>query len=148
VDFPDYSPEELFQIAQRMCQERQYRLSPSAALRLKRLLAEGAAATPYAGNARFVRNVIERAVRRQAVRLVRRRQVSRDDLVTLEAADVTEAAYGCSAVSSSASPTWARPCSRCNSPSTSASLKPAWPLPKPAAVAGSAPWPSPKRWVP
>lgn len=94
VDFPDYSPEELFQIAQRMCQERQYRLSPSAALRLKRLLAEGAAATPYAGNARFVRNVIERAVRRQAVRLVRRRQVSRDDLVTLEAADVTEAAYG------------------------------------------------------
>jgi len=94
VDFPDYSPEELFQIAQRMCQERQYRLSPAAALRLKRLLAEGAAASPYAGNARYVRNVIERAVRRQAVRLVRRRQVSRDDLVTLEAADVTEAAYG------------------------------------------------------
>ena len=94
VDFPDYTPEELFLIAQRMCEERRYQLSPAASLRLKRLLADGAWASPYAGNARFVRNVIERAVRRQAVRLVRRRHVSREDLITLEAADVVEAAYG------------------------------------------------------
>ncbi len=94
MHFPDYTPEELFRIAERMCQERQYRLAPAAALRLRRLLEERGKAVPDGGNARFVRNVIERAVRRQAVRLVRRRRLTRDDLVTLEAADVAEVAYG------------------------------------------------------
>ncbi|HLT57377.1 MAG TPA: AAA family ATPase [Limnochordales bacterium] len=93
MDFPDYTPEELYQIALRLCQERQYRLSPAAGLRLKRFLAEEAQASPYAGNARLVRNLIERAVRRQAVRLARRRHVSRGDLMTLEASDVLEAAH-------------------------------------------------------
>ena len=87
IDFPDYTPEELYLIAHSLCQQRQYRLSPAAALRLRRLLQVRAHAGPYSGNARWVRNLIERAVRRQAVRLVRRRRLTRDDLITLEASD-------------------------------------------------------------
>jgi len=91
IEFPDYTPDELFQIAESLCRQRQYRLSPAAALRLRRLLQERAHAGPYSGNARWVRNLIERAVRRQAVRLVRRRRLTRDDLITLEASDFEEA---------------------------------------------------------
>jgi len=94
MDFPDYTPAELFHIAQRMCRERQYRLSTAAAWRLERLLQQRVPAGPCNGNARYVRNLIERAIRRQALRLVGRRNLSRDDLLTLEASDVLEAVLG------------------------------------------------------
>ena len=45
---------------------------------------------PHLGNARMVRNIIERAIRRQAVRLVRRPHVSRNDLVLITEADIEE----------------------------------------------------------
>lgn len=92
IEFPDYTSDELLRIAHHICHQRQYRLSSAAAQRLLRILERQATGDPYAGNARFVRNVIERAIRRQAVRLVRRRQLTRDDLMTLEATDVWEAA--------------------------------------------------------
>lgn len=94
IEFPDYTSEELLRIAHHMCEQRQYRLSPGAARRLLRILEQNADGNPYLGNARFVRNVIERAIRRQALRLVSRPKLTRDELMILEAIDVWEAAAG------------------------------------------------------
>lgn len=90
IDFPDYSNTELLSIAELMCGQRQYKLSSGAKQRLFNSL-ERKQRSPFDGNARYVRNVLERAMRRQAVRLVRRRQLTRDDLMTLDATDVWEA---------------------------------------------------------
>ncbi len=43
-------------------------------------------------NARLVRNLIERAIRRQAVRLYDKVKVNRDDLMLIVSIDITEAA--------------------------------------------------------
>jgi stage V sporulation protein K len=72
LDFPDYTPEELLRIAECMLAARQYRLSPAARSRLAEMLrAPGAQPVLAAGNARLVRNALERALRRHAARLVR-----------------------------------------------------------------------------
>jgi len=72
LDFPDYTEAELLRIAESMLAARQYRLTAPARGRLGEMLrAPGGQAALAAGNARLVRNVLERAMRRQASRLVR-----------------------------------------------------------------------------
>lgn len=95
IEFPDYTVPELMRIAQRMAREREYRLAPEARQAIERRLKQAVAqAHPHFGNARMVRNLIERAVRRQAVRLVRRPRLSREDLMLLDETDFREAADG------------------------------------------------------
>ncbi|MFO8059311.1 MAG: AAA family ATPase [Bacillota bacterium] len=81
LEFPDYSPEQLLAICNLMLRDRQYRLSPEAEERLVGLLRRGRASRR--GNARQVRNLLERAMRRQAVRLVEQTIITREDLITL-----------------------------------------------------------------
>ena len=91
IDFPDYTTGELLEIAQQMAAERQYRLAPSVPRRLARLLEERRLVRgPTFGNAREVRNLLEAAIRRQAVRLVRQERTSREDLMLLTAEDFLE----------------------------------------------------------
>ncbi|MDI6893265.1 MAG: AAA family ATPase [Bacillota bacterium] len=89
MDFPDYSLEELVAIAEQMVRQRQYVLSPAARARLERTLGgrlqSGEGAT---GNARLVRNLVEKGIRRQAVRLVTAGKFTRDDLVLLTEQDL------------------------------------------------------------
>jgi len=87
LDFPDYDVDELVAIADLLLTKDQYRLAPDAApvlhdyIRLRR-------EQPRFANARSVRNALERARLRQARRLVEGAgQVTKDDLVTLTAAD-------------------------------------------------------------
>ncbi|HEX6989587.1 MAG TPA: AAA family ATPase, partial [Bacillota bacterium] len=95
MDFPDYTCEELLAIAEVMLAERQYRLTAEARGRLAAYLRDLPERGRHdAGNARSVRNLIERALRRQAVRLVQcRHQPGREELMAITAADV-EAALG------------------------------------------------------
>ncbi len=89
VDFPDYKPEELLAIAKLMLESQNYRFSPTAEqafaeyipLRMK---------LPHFANARSVRNALDRSRLRQANRLFARRgrQLTRIDLMTLEAEDI------------------------------------------------------------
>jgi probable Rubsico expression protein CbbX len=89
LDFPDYLPEELEGIAERMLEAMQYRLSPSAVaalheyipLRMKQ---------PHFANARSIRNALDRARLRQANRLFAQkgRQLDRDALMTIEGEDL------------------------------------------------------------
>lgn len=71
MDFPDYTIDQLIQIAEGMVKERDYILMPQAILKLKHyLLQEKNDYGQIFSNARLVRNLIERSVRHQAVRLL------------------------------------------------------------------------------
>lgn len=91
IDFPDYTKEDLLRIASLMLTEREYRLTESARQQLSSIIqARLDAHDHHTGNARMVRNLIERAIRRQAVRLVKQPKVSRHDLILITEADIEE----------------------------------------------------------
>lgn len=88
LQFADYTDEELLTIAEQFCMKREYRLSSRAKSRLNQLLQEERCGQGRVfGNARAVRNLIERAIRRQAMRLLGRQNLIRQDLMMLEACD-------------------------------------------------------------
>jgi probable Rubsico expression protein CbbX len=68
VDFPDYSGDELSQIAQKMVGEMNYQLDP-AALTAMREYIDLRTRQPHFANARSIRNALDRARMRQANRL-------------------------------------------------------------------------------
>lgn len=90
INFPDYHKPELLQIAEQMCAKRQYQLTPEAKDALLKLLNPPQENPESFGNARTVRNIIEKAIRRQAVRLVAKNNTTRDDLILIEPGDLTE----------------------------------------------------------
>ncbi len=89
LDFPDYSEGELMGIAELMLQSTHYRFSDDAQAAFGEYL-QLRLAQPHFANARSVRNALDRARLRQASRLFaeRDRELSRDDLTTLTAADI------------------------------------------------------------
>ena len=89
LDFPDYAADELEQIAQRMLNEMQYRLSPSALSALREYIPLRMR-QPHFANARSIRNALDRARLRQANRLFNQSgvQLTRDDLMTIEDSDL------------------------------------------------------------
>lgn len=93
LEFPDYNLDELMQIAQLMVEEREYVFSPSAKECLYYLLKS--LSTNYdenSGNARLVRNIIERSIRRQAVRLMAgKAKLDTEALKVLTEADIKAA---------------------------------------------------------
>lgn len=92
IDFPDYTADELLRIAGRMAAERDYVLTEEARRRLLAYLETPAGRREWEnGNARLIRNLLERAIRRQAVRLVREGARRREDLMLLTATDVAGA---------------------------------------------------------
>lgn len=92
IDFPDYNSSELLAIAELMLERRQYRLTEQARRRLVLLIQKGLRTEAYNfGNARTVRNWIELAIRRQAVRLVQKPgDMTRRDLLYIESEDFGE----------------------------------------------------------
>ncbi|NLY11162.1 MAG: AAA family ATPase [Firmicutes bacterium] len=91
IDFPNYSTFELFKIAENMLEQRQYKLNKEAKAKLYILIEKLVAVNEENfGNARVVRNIIEKAVRRQAVRLVSKGQITRNDLIEIVADDILE----------------------------------------------------------
>ena len=91
IDFPDYSQQELLCIAEQMFGERQYNLSAETQSALSLLLVSHQSRTlENFGNARTVRNIIEKAIRRQAVRLIAKANTTRQELMLIETADLLE----------------------------------------------------------
>ncbi|ASA21926.1 AAA family ATPase [Paenibacillus donghaensis] len=91
VEFPDYTIDQLLQIAEIMAKERDYILMPQAILKLKQhLVAEKSESLHAFSNARYVRNGIEKAVRAQAVRLLNQYESvspGKQELMTLRTED-------------------------------------------------------------
>ncbi|WP_027363708.1 AAA family ATPase [Desulfotruncus alcoholivorax] len=88
ITFPDYSTAELTDIADLMLQQRQYLLSSGAREELIMVLKSIKKLHEHNGNARLVRNLIERAMRVQAVRLVKMSETTREDLMVINRQDM------------------------------------------------------------
>nr|QCI08874.1 Rubisco expression protein [Wrangelia sp.] len=89
VDFPDYTGDELLQIAKLMLEEQQYRFADDAD---KVLLdyAERRMKQAHFANARSIRNAIDRARMRQANRIFSsgNQVLTKSDLVTIQSEDI------------------------------------------------------------
>jgi probable Rubsico expression protein CbbX len=88
IDFPDYAPEELMEIAQRMLERQDYRLSPAAEQAFREYL-ELRMELPRFAHGRSTRNAIDRARLRHASRLFDSDEPpGHDELMTIEADDI------------------------------------------------------------
>lgn len=93
INFCDYDAEELFHIALQMYQDRDYELSNRCRWKLKQMLAEFVRTRhPHSGNARYVRNLAEKSIRLQALRIVDREVLNRKELTTIEDMDLPDLA--------------------------------------------------------
>jgi probable Rubsico expression protein CbbX len=90
IDFPDYTDEELLAIAKLILSSENYRFSEEATAAFSAYI-QRRRQLPYFANARSIRNAIDRARMRQANRLFNQRTglLSKSDLMTIEAADIT-----------------------------------------------------------
>ncbi len=93
ITFPDYTIQELMDIAKLMSDQRQYKLTDEAKDQLRTFIRERVIQHNNSGNARMVRNLIERAMRLQAVRLVnsQNNNISREELMTITLEDIANA---------------------------------------------------------
>lgn len=91
IDFPDYTPEELIQIARLILEEQQYRMNPEAEAALLEYI-EKRMKMPLFANARTISNAIDTARMRHANRMFNsgNRILTKADLVTIEAEDIRE----------------------------------------------------------
>lgn len=91
IDFPDYSTDELIQIAKLILQEQQYRLTPDAENALVQYINKRKE-KPLFANARSVKNALDRARMRQANRIFdsRGQVLTKKELVNLEASDILQ----------------------------------------------------------
>ncbi|MFZ3587834.1 stage V sporulation protein K [Bacillus sp. DJP31] len=89
LDFPDYSVEQLIEISKIMMAEREYQFSRDAEWELKIHLKDLLLQSPRAfSNGRYVRNVIEKSIRTQAMRLLMSESYERNDLLTIQRQDL------------------------------------------------------------
>jgi probable Rubsico expression protein CbbX len=90
IDFPDYTLDELSQIAHLMLGQLNYRFSPTAETAILDYI-ERRRQQPNFANARSLRNALDRARLRQANRIFSRGgTVTRSDLETIEADDILQ----------------------------------------------------------
>ena len=88
IDFPDYSQDELSQIASLLLAEQQYQFSPDAAQAFHEYLGRRMQMPQFA-NARSVRNALDRARLRHANRIYAKGGTpTRQDLMTIQAGDI------------------------------------------------------------
>jgi probable Rubsico expression protein CbbX len=89
IDFPDYTQGELLEIGKLMMGQQSYRFSDTAEQAFAEYIAHRMR-QPHFANARSIRNALDRARLRQAMRLFesRGRQLSADDLMTIEADEI------------------------------------------------------------
>ncbi len=91
LDFPDYTIEQLVEIAEMMYSDREYVLDKVSKHYIYRVLTklrnqEGR----NKGNARTVRNLVEKSIRQQAQRVVNSKQINRQNLIYITKEDLVE----------------------------------------------------------
>lgn len=88
VNFPDYKPEELLGILDKILKDKQYVMTSDARAKALDIFGQVYMQEEY-GNGRFVRNLFEQAVNRQASRLSQMggERISREALFELQAVD-------------------------------------------------------------
>ena len=91
IDFPDYTPDELIQIARLILEEQQYRMDGAAEAALREYI-EKRMQMPLFANARTISNAIDTARMRHANRMFNSgdKVLTKADLVTIEAEDIRQ----------------------------------------------------------
>ena len=96
IEFPNYSADELVEIGKVMCRELEYELGPDAEPALRAYMAKRME-MPFFANARTVRNAIDLARMRAAIRIFNEKMadgsdgnVSEEELQTITGADIPE----------------------------------------------------------
>ncbi|MBM7362567.1 stage V sporulation protein K [Priestia taiwanensis] len=90
IDFPDYSVSQLIEIGKHMYKEREYILSREAEWVLQdhlNAVKYGTSMTSFS-NGRYVRNIVEKSIRQQAMRLLVHHLFTKDDLMTVQSSDL------------------------------------------------------------
>ena len=91
ITFDDYNADELMEIFKRRAEDNEYKLTAEAETALKALLDKAIAEKDNNfGNGRFVRNLFEKAIERQAVRLAAETDLSEEKLCALEPQDLED----------------------------------------------------------
>ncbi|MCH5586393.1 AAA family ATPase [Shimazuella sp. AN120528] len=89
LKFPDFSITELLEIADLMVKQREYVFSATAKEKIRQLLQREAERKNHTfGNARFIRNLVEQAIRLHAVRLLKKKEADRHSLMTILPEDI------------------------------------------------------------
>ncbi|MGB2954253.1 MAG: AAA family ATPase [Gaiellaceae bacterium] len=96
IAFPDYTDDELLQIARKFAADNGYVLAESAEQELRRVFAAAERGEGF-GNARYARTIFEQALNAHALRLAHLsgralEELEQSELMTLEGADIAEAA--------------------------------------------------------
>lgn len=92
IKFPDYTPEELVDIFHMYMRKNEYTISKDADKLLREKLEYAVAHKDRNfGNARYVRNVFEKTIQRQADRLSKRKGLSEEQLMELTSEDLEKA---------------------------------------------------------
>ena len=89
IQFEDYSTEELLSIAEKMYNDQGYVLSDDAITLLKQVFENGKKQSQF-GNGRYVRNIFEKSLNCQAMRLSHSNTMSTAELSTITADDIKE----------------------------------------------------------
>ena len=87
IEFPDYSTDELIKIAEKQYNSKGYVIADDAKYVLRDLF-DSAKQNSQFGNGRFVRNVFEKSVNNQALRLSTDTDLTKEELITIIAEDI------------------------------------------------------------
>ena len=91
LDFPDYNMDELMLISEKMTAARDYKLTPKAERKIYRLLIKCMNDNKLKeGNARLVRNIIEKSIMNQSLRVYKRSLIEKNDLIFIEKEDIPD----------------------------------------------------------
>ena len=89
INFPDYTPQELLQIAKNTYDEKGYIVGEETENTLLTVF-ESAVKIPNFGNGRFVRNLYEKSLENQATRLRKMSNLEREDYMTILPEDISK----------------------------------------------------------
>lgn len=92
IDFPDYTPDELMEIADHACQSRSVELAPDAVQLIRRQVVEAyRSRTRKFGNARYMNGIIEEGKKNMGIRIMQHPnpdELSTEELAMVSLADV------------------------------------------------------------
>ncbi|HDX9580419.1 stage V sporulation protein K [Bacillus cytotoxicus] len=91
IEFSDYTVNQLLEIGKQMYDEREYQLSKEAEWNLRDHLnaVKYSSQITSFSNGRYVRNVVEKSIRTQAMRLLQEETYDKYDLITISSSDLT-----------------------------------------------------------
>lgn len=90
INFPDYTPNELFEIFESNCDKLDYNLTKEAKEKVKTVFENAYSKRDKTfGNGRLVRNVFEKTLERQANRIAKEGSLTKEILTTISAEDIT-----------------------------------------------------------